>query len=107
MTRRWGLAVLLAVAALYPLANIGAQTRTSPPDFSGVWAPYRGGRGADPKLAAPPATPLALKAPYAKAYEERRAAEAAATSRGSVEESRGHSPLRLTRLDRHPPQSTD
>jgi hypothetical protein len=82
MTRRWALVVLLAVAAFYPLADTGAQTRTSPPDLSGVWAPYRGGRGADPKLAAPPATPLALKAPYAKAYEERRAAEAAATSRG-------------------------
>jgi hypothetical protein len=54
----------------------------SKPDFSGAWGPYRGGRGADPKLAAPPATPLALKPEYAKPYETRRAAEAAANSRG-------------------------
>src|SRR5204863_858744 len=44
--------------------------------------PYRGARGADPKLVAPPATPLALKPEYAKPYEARRAAEAAANSRG-------------------------
>ncbi len=58
------------------------QSKTSVPDFSGAWGPYRGGRGADPKLAPPPATPLALKPEYAKAYEARRAAEAAANSRG-------------------------
>jgi hypothetical protein len=52
------------------------------PDFSGAWGPYRGGRGADPKLAAPPASPIVLKPQYAKAYEERRAAESAATQRG-------------------------
>src|SRR5262245_54736606 len=52
------------------------------PDFTGVWGPYRGGRGADPKLAAPPATPIVLKGEYAKAYEARRAAEAEAQKRG-------------------------
>src|SRR5262245_20385998 len=59
-----------------------AQTKPATPDFTGVWGPYRGGRGADPKLAAPPATPLALKPQYAKPYEERRAAETAANNRG-------------------------
>src|SRR6185312_108611 len=52
------------------------------PDFTGVWGIYRGGRGADPKLAAPPASPLALKPEYAKPYEARRAVEAEAARRG-------------------------
>jgi hypothetical protein len=56
--------------------------QSNSPDFSGAWGPYRGGRGADAKLAPPPATPLAIKPEYAKAYEARRAAEAAANSRG-------------------------
>jgi hypothetical protein len=56
--------------------------QSNSPDFSGAWGPYRGGRGADAKLAPPPATPLAMKPEYAKAYEARRAAEAAANSRG-------------------------
>ncbi len=59
-----------------------AQTKANPPEFGGAWGPYRGGRGADPKLAPPAATPLALKPEYAKPYEARRAAEAAANSRG-------------------------
>ncbi len=41
-----------------------------------------GGRGVDPKIAPPPATPIVLKAAYAKAYETRRAADAAATKEG-------------------------
>src|SRR6185295_15915819 len=69
-------AVLMFAGAVY------AQSAKTPPDLSGVWGPYRGGRGADPKLAAPPATPLALKPEYAKPYEARRAAEAEANSRG-------------------------
>jgi hypothetical protein len=56
--------------------------QSNSPDFSGAWGPYRGGRGADAKLAPPPATPPAMKPEYAKAYEARRAAEAAANSRG-------------------------
>jgi hypothetical protein len=59
-----------------------AQTKPSAPDFTGAWGPYRGGRGADPKLAAPPATPLAMKPEYKKPYDERRAAETAATNKG-------------------------
>ena len=70
----------LALTLTFLLSGIAyAQTR---PDLSGAWGPYRGGRGADPKLTAPPATPLALKPDYAKPYEARRAAEAAANSRG-------------------------
>ena len=79
MNRRWAI-LLLATSALCLPVNTGAQSKA--PDFSGVWGPYRGGRGADPKLAAPAASPLVLKPQYAKPYEERRAAEAAANSRG-------------------------
>jgi hypothetical protein len=50
-------------------------------NLTGSWVPL-GGRGADPKLAAPPATPLVLKPAYAKEYEARRAADAEATKRG-------------------------
>jgi hypothetical protein len=59
-----------------------AQSKTTIPDLSGAWGQFRGGGGADPKLAPPPATPLAMKPEYAKQYEARRAAEAAANSRG-------------------------
>jgi hypothetical protein len=59
-----------------------AQSKANALDLSGVWAPYRGGRGADPKLAVPPATPLALKPEYAKPYNERRKAETDASNRG-------------------------
>ena len=50
--------------------------------ISGAWVPMGGGRGADPKLAPPPATPIVMKPEYAKPYEARRAADAAATKRG-------------------------
>jgi hypothetical protein len=69
----------LATTLLVLCASIAsAQT----PDLSGVWAPYRGGRGADPKLAPPPATPIALKAPYAAAFDAKRKAEAEAAAKG-------------------------
>ena len=58
------------------------EAQSAHPDFNGVWRPYRGGRGADPKIAPPPASPLALKPAYAKADEARRAAEAEANKRG-------------------------
>jgi hypothetical protein len=58
------------------------QSTATHPDFSGAWGPYRAGRGADPKLAPPPASPIVLKPEYAKSYEARRAAEAEATKRG-------------------------
>jgi hypothetical protein len=72
------LSLTLWCIALLPLAA-GAQKT---PDFSGVWSPYRGGPGADPKPAAPAATPLVLKPEYAKPYEARRAVEAASNQRG-------------------------
>ena len=58
---------------------LAAQAAT---DLSGVWAPYRGGRGADPALNPPPPSPIVLKAPYAKPYETRRATEDEAAKRG-------------------------
>src|SRR5690242_10804611 len=70
-----------AALALLVLLATHAQAQTSP-DLSGVWAPYRAGRGADPKLNPPPPTPIVLKAQYAKPYEARRAAEDEATKRG-------------------------
>jgi hypothetical protein len=60
----------------------GVAHAQAPPDLSGVWAPYRAGRGADPKLNPPPATPIVLKSQYAKPYEARRAAEDEAIKRG-------------------------
>jgi len=51
-------------------------------NISGAWVPMGGGRGADPKVAPPPATPIVLKPEYAKAYEARRTAEAEAVKRG-------------------------
>jgi hypothetical protein len=74
---------ILAILSAVLLSGVGhAQSKPGAPDFSGAWGPYRAGRGADPKLAPPPATPMALKPEYAKAYEARRAAEAEANSRG-------------------------
>jgi len=67
---------------LIVLSITSAQAQSTHPDLTGAWGPYRGGRGADPKLAPPPATPLVLKPEYAKRYEARRAAEAEATKRG-------------------------
>jgi len=73
-----GILPRLAVAFAACFMAVAAQT----PDLSGVWSPYRGGRGADPKLAAPMPTPLVLKPEYVKPYEERRKAEAESNSRG-------------------------
>jgi hypothetical protein len=73
----------LAFCSIFCL-SIGAfaQSKAGMPDLSGAWGPYRAARGADPKLAPPPAGPVVLKPEYAKPYEARRAAEAAAASRG-------------------------
>ena len=71
----------VALAAALLAAPMTAQ-QTAPPDLSGAWAPYRAGRGADPKFAAPPATPVLLKGTYKTSWDERRAAEDAATKRG-------------------------
>jgi hypothetical protein len=75
--------VLVTACCLTLLQGVGhAQSRGATPDFTGVWGPYRGARGADPKLAAVPAGPIVLKPEYAKAYDARRAAEAAGNQRG-------------------------
>ena len=50
--------------------------------ISGAWVPMGAGRGADPKVAPPPATAIVLKPDYAAAYAARRAADAEATKRG-------------------------
>jgi hypothetical protein len=73
-------AIVLAV-----LAIAGAMAEAQSPaarNISGAWVPMGGGRGADPKVAPPPATPIVLKPEYAKAYEARRTAEAEAVKRG-------------------------
>jgi hypothetical protein len=59
-----------------------AQTPPRIPDVAGVWVPMGAGRGVDPKLLPPPASPIVLKAEYAKPFEARRAAETDATKRG-------------------------
>lgn len=74
--------VVLICLAVVMAQDVFAQSRGNPPDISGVWGPYRGGRGADPKLAPPPASPMVLKPEYAKPYEQRRAAETEASNRG-------------------------
>jgi hypothetical protein len=71
-------AALLGTVVATGLAAQGA----APPDLSGSWAPYRGGRGADPKLAAPPATEILLKGDYKKSWDARRTAEAEANKKG-------------------------
>ena len=75
MTRFAGLLALVLLCVVVDTAS--AQV-----DLSGVWAPYRPGRGADPALNAPPPSPLVLKPQYAKPYEARRAVEDEATKRG-------------------------
>src|SRR3984957_16838816 len=67
---------------LVAFLGLQAQSPANPPDLTGVWGVYRGGRGADPKLAPPAAGPLVLKPEYAKPYEARRALEAEANKRG-------------------------
>ena len=71
----------LAAVSWIVLLSVSAYAQAAT-DFTGVWAPYRGGRGADPALAAPSATPLVLKPEYAAAFEARRKAEADAAARG-------------------------
>src|SRR5262245_11654484 len=77
MTR---IAIVIGVLAI---AGVMAGAQSTPVrNISGAWVPMGGGRGADPKIAPPPATPIVLKAEYAKAYETRRTTEAAAVKKG-------------------------
>ena len=80
MMTTWTAAAVLLVACA-PVTAYG-QSVPNPRDITGAWGPYRGGRGADPARAPPPATPLVLNGEYARAYEARRAAEAEAAKRG-------------------------
>jgi hypothetical protein len=72
----------IALVATVVATGVGAQRAAAPPDLSGAWAPYRGGRGADPKFAAPPATEILLKGDYKKTWDARRALEAEANKKG-------------------------
>jgi len=74
--------VLVLVFAVISAVQGEAQSPATPPDLSGSWAPYRGGRGADPALTPPPPGPIVLKSAYAAAYTARRAAEDEASKRG-------------------------
>jgi hypothetical protein len=77
--------IVTAAATLAALQGTGLIARAqsaSPPGVSGAWVPMGAGRGVDPKIAPPPASPVVLKPEYAKAYDARRAAEAEATRRG-------------------------
>jgi len=71
-----------AGACVVLLFASSVRGQSAPADIAGVWAQYRAGRGADPALAAPQATPLVFKAPYAAQFEARRKAEAEAAERG-------------------------
>ena len=80
--------IALATVALVTLASAAAapafaQSATAgKQEIGGVWVPMGGGRGVDPKLLPPPATPIVMKPEYGKPFEERRALEAAALKRG-------------------------
>jgi hypothetical protein len=80
------MAIGIWAVVLVALHGSGVTARaqsTGTPDLTGTWVPMGAGRGVDPKLAPPPASPIVLKPEYAKAYEARRAAEADATRRGA------------------------
>ena len=73
---------ILALSFIVFFSVSGRAQSPLPPDLSGAWFPFRAGRGADPKLAPPPASPILLKPEYAKPYEARRAAADEAAKRG-------------------------
>jgi len=70
------------IGAALLLTAVLAQGQSKTPDLTGVWAVYRGARGADPRLAPVDAPPLALKPEYAKPYEAKRARESDALKKG-------------------------
>jgi hypothetical protein len=74
-------AIALNILGLVP-GLVQAQSPKSPPDLTGVWGIYRGGKDADPKFNPPAPSPLVLKPEYDKPYQVRRAAESAAAQRG-------------------------
>ena len=84
MKRFLATAMVLVAASAHaqPSPQAASARQAATPDFTGVWAPYRGGRGADPKLAPPAASPLVLKPEYAQAFDAKRKAEADAAAKG-------------------------
>ena len=74
--------VWLVCASAFAQAAPPVRQAQGEPNLTGVWAPYRGGRGTDPALAPPPATPLTLKPEFAKPFEAKRAADAVAAEKG-------------------------
>ena len=74
--------VIVAASVLVAFSALAFAQSTSGRNISGAWVPMGGGRGADPKIAPPPPTPITLKPDYAKAYDARRNADAEATKRG-------------------------
>lgn len=79
----WNARLTGAAALCAALLASGASAQPPhPQDLTGAWVPLRGGRGLDPALAPPPASPLVLKPEFAGAYEARRAEEAASAERG-------------------------
>jgi len=72
----------VAVSLLVALVASGHAQSNAARNISGAWVPMGGGRGADPKIAPPPATPIALKPSYAAAQEARRAADTERTRGG-------------------------
>src|SRR5688572_28531783 len=76
-------AAVFLVAGLAVAATVGRETQAQQvPNLTGSWVPMGAGRGADPKLAPPPAGPIVLKPEYAKAWDARRQADAERTKRG-------------------------
>jgi hypothetical protein len=73
-------AAVIVTAALAPPDSPLAQSAS--PNLAGAWAPLTGGRGGNPAIAPPPATPLLLKPEYRSRYDAQRAADAEATKRG-------------------------
>ena len=59
--RAWWSAGPTGPALLFVLLLASHAHAQTPPDVSGAWAPYRGGRGADPKLNPPPPDPMQAK----------------------------------------------
>jgi hypothetical protein len=77
-----GAAAVAAVMAASLAQPAGAAGKT--PDFTGAWGAYPGPRGGppDPKLAAPPPTPMLLKPQYKGPYEALRARQIESDKRG-------------------------
>jgi hypothetical protein len=70
------------VLAFAVFLHVPVSGQSAQPGLTGAWVPFTGGRGADPALAPPPASPLLLKPEFAGPYDAQRAADAEATKRG-------------------------